>query len=598
MDSLDVALRQVAMVGVVIFVAYGLYLELRADLSEGLLWTLISVFVLADIVLSLVPGVDAADPLAAKDKLVHVLVNGVLVLLLLFALVWRPTRGRGRWPEGAAAILFGVLAFGVFLEFAQFLVGRDASMSDVVANAVGGICGIGLWRWIAFGPARLAFAPGIAMHGDAPPRSSNGAPTHSKSRSDTEHAARRAELDGIAFLLMPAERSLKSAVVEVDARWRSETWADDADHVVWGRSWLPNQSSLGRALRFALDRERALRMLRRQPPSRLQPIATHRLRPPVRRSSRSRGGVRQALLGGALVELSRVPQPHRVVDAAAFAAGGCERVAAIRRGSGAAAVAFIHRSDGRRGVLRAAREGSPGDPARAGAALRFAGVAGIPEIPALLASGRSAGASWTLESFIEGTRPRRVTTEMIADVGRLLARLPRMSSRPAAPADDLRTVGGFLPEHSDVLGAAATRLFEFLPPVSAMRHGDLWAGNVLVRGSRVVGILDWDSWHAFGAPGTDLLYLFVAERWRRSKRPLGDLWSARPWCAPQFLEAAAAYWDALDVAPDDSTLEAIGVAAWATQVASSFMRLPQLVHNRGWMANNAEKLVSYVARVA
>jgi hypothetical protein len=64
------------------------------------------------------------------------------------------------------------------------------------------------------------------------------------------------------------------------------------------------------------------------------------------------------------------------------------------------------------------------------------------------------------------------------------------------------------------------------------------------------------------------------------------------------LEATKPYWDALDIATDARTLEAIGVAAWAAQVAANFMRLPQLVDNERWMTNNAEKLVSYLARVS
>jgi hypothetical protein len=597
-EALAVALRQVAMVGLVVFVAYGLYLELRGELSEGLLWTLVSVFVLTDIVLSLAPGADDTDPFATKDKLVHVLVNAALVLLLLFAFVWRPTRGQGRWPGRAAEVLFGVLAFGAVLEILQLLVGRDGTMSDVVANAIGGICGLFAWRWIAFGAVGVAFAPDLALYEGGEARSSNGAPSPPGHRVDTAHIARRAELDGLAYLLMPAERSLSGAMVEADPRWRSETWPVGADHVVWGRSWLSARNSLGSALRFAVDRELALRRLRRRPPDRLLPVAIHRLRPPMRWGRDARGGMRQKLLEGALVELSRVPDARRVVDAAASAAGGCERVTRIRRGSGAAAIALIHGRDGERGVLRIAREGSPGDPARAGAALRHAAGAGVREVPRLLASGREAGASWTLESFIDGAKPRRVSTEMIAEVGRVLARLPRDASPPRAPADDLRTVGGFLPQHAGVFVHAASALDEVLGPLCTMRHGDLWAGNVLVRRGKVVGILDWDSWHPSGAPGTDLLYLFVTERWRLSRVALGDLWSERPWCAPAFLEATKPYWDALDIATDARTLEAIGVAAWAAQVAANFMRLPQLVDNERWMTNNAEKLVSYLARVS
>jgi VanZ family protein len=598
-ESLSLVVRQIAFVALVAFVAYGLYLELRGELSEGLLWGLVSVFVIADVVLSLLPTSEASDPLNTRDKLVHMLAYGVLVLLLLFALVWRPTRGYGRWPEAAAAVLFGVLAFGAALELLQLLVGRDASMPDVVANAIGGIAGLYLWRRIALGTVGVPRAPALALYdGGAGESSSNAAPGPTGVRPDAAGPPRRAELEALAFVLMPAEQSLKALLVEADCRWRSGRWRFDTDYAVWGRSWLATSKPLARALRFAIDRERALWRLRRRPAGGLHVVAVHRLHPPMRSGAGLRRGMRQTLLGGALVELSRVQDVLRVIDVVACAAGERDRMARIRRGSGGAAVALIRRHDGEPAVLRVARLGSSGDPARGGNALRYMAHAEVDEVPRLIASGCNAGASWTLESFIVGAQPRRARSGLIADVGRVLARLPRTDSPPHAPADDLRLLGRFLPQHADVFSAAAGLLDNVLWRLpSVMRHGDLWVSNLLVRKGRLVGILDWDAWHPLGVPGTDLLYLFVTEKWRHSTVALGDLWGERPWCAPAFLNWATPYWDALGVRTDARILEAIGVAAWSAQVASNLMRLPQLVDNERWMGSNADKLVSYLRRM-
>jgi VanZ family protein len=147
-------LRQGAFFALVALIAYCTYLEIKRELPEKILWTIAWIFCAADLVLSLLPGLDPTDPFRLRDKLIHVLVNAVLVVLFLFAAVWRPTRGFGRWPRAAATVLFAVLAYGAVIEVLQAFVGRDASVLDVVANAIGGIVGLGVWRVVAVSVTR------------------------------------------------------------------------------------------------------------------------------------------------------------------------------------------------------------------------------------------------------------------------------------------------------------------------------------------------------------------------------------------------------------------------------------------------------------
>lgn len=54
-------------------------------------------------------------------------------------------------------------------------------------------------------------------------------------------------------------------------------------------------------------------------------------------------------------------------------------------------------------------------------------------------------------------------------------------------------------------------------------HGDFWPGNLLVRGSDVTGVVDWDRASAFGLPLHDLVHLRVLARRLATGEELGDV---------------------------------------------------------------------------
>lgn len=95
-------------------------------------------------VIALIPGPAGAPSLIGWDKLDHL---AAFAALALFA--------RGGWPRARRAVTAGLLlAYGVVLEFAQShpLVGRTASLSDIVADLIGIAIGFALaWTggWIA-----------------------------------------------------------------------------------------------------------------------------------------------------------------------------------------------------------------------------------------------------------------------------------------------------------------------------------------------------------------------------------------------------------------------------------------------------------------
>ena len=87
------------------------------------------------------PGGDIADLGEGLATLGHIV--GYAVTAAAYAMSMRDVRG-----TRLAAIALSLTAFGIALEVAQGLLGsRSFQWSDVVANAVGAVIGVGVARW-------------------------------------------------------------------------------------------------------------------------------------------------------------------------------------------------------------------------------------------------------------------------------------------------------------------------------------------------------------------------------------------------------------------------------------------------------------------
>lgn len=127
----------------------------RSPIDVGLWAALLAVAVYATYA-SLAPEVSGAQVI--PDKLAHAILYLVLTSLSLLAAVWRPGRPAGSGqPARAWAVGGAVLVFGMLLESAQSLVpARQVDATDVLANAVGILVAITLWRVLR---ARLGAHP-------------------------------------------------------------------------------------------------------------------------------------------------------------------------------------------------------------------------------------------------------------------------------------------------------------------------------------------------------------------------------------------------------------------------------------------------------
>ena len=394
----------------------------------------------------------------------------------------------------------------------------------------------------------------------------------------------------LAYPFLPADEGAAAAVVEAPGDWSFDAAAlpPDADAVVWGRP-ADGSSAL---VRRAAAREATLAGLGRRIPARLTIAAVHRL-PPRELGTGARPRLRAALRAGVLVEIVSRTGARRVLDAVAAAAGAPVLGGRLHVGAGGTVLVPARLADGSQAVLRVARAGAPGDPARLGDTLETLAGAGVPLAPRLLAHGVDARASWIAEQGLPGRRPARVTSSLVQQVVDACGRFPRSGDPPTAPIDDLRGAARRLPDRA----AALTRLSSELAPVlrdlpSVLRHGDLWTGNLLVEREHLVGVIDWDAMHPRGVPGSDLVQLMGTDARRRARQHLGEAFLRRPWRSIAFRRATAAYWPAAGTAAVPALLDAAGIAWWASEVHHTLVRLPHRAADERWIATNVDAVLS------
>lgn len=104
-------------------------------------WALLSFTILFSILRP--PQPPGAVP--APDKILHVVAYLVLALSFLFAGVWRPGRGDGRWAGKGVWVAVATIALGGALELVQSVIDRDAETWDAVADAAGALIALAAW---------------------------------------------------------------------------------------------------------------------------------------------------------------------------------------------------------------------------------------------------------------------------------------------------------------------------------------------------------------------------------------------------------------------------------------------------------------------
>ena len=385
-------------------------------------------------------------------------------------------------------------------------------------------------------------------------------------------------------------------VIELDEGWRASPGSRSATWTIWGR--LPARGlSAPHALAFAIRRELAIWELRRAASSnRVRHI--HRLYPAEhgRRGARAR----RFLLQGAAAELgpeASLTPAYQEILAEAQVEIDQLKLGASRDGS----VRIAGEVGGRPVLVRLGIADSPTDPARNAGALRQLGEMTVGLIPALMGEGRQDGIAWTVESRLEGGNPQRLTSRQWSDAIQFLARLVTNRAGPPAVRRQMGILIALLPSRSVPLAAMGERIEAALTGLpSAIQHGDFFSDNLLVRGGRLTGVVDWGTWTSAGTPGVDLMELYATEREGRRPADFARILADEVWRSDEFLDLTEAYWRAIGVAPSEELLKAIASAWWVSGMAALLARPDRrsLVSQPAWVDREVDQVMHGMAQQA
>lgn len=376
--------------------------------------------------------------------------------------------------------------------------------------------------------------------------------------------------------------------VRDSARWELPPRPPDAHGVtVWGAPAASPGSSGAELARRAARREVALARLRFS--ARWRVSSRHRLPPAALRGGQLHNRLRRLLLGGVVVELRGEQAAPRPLDRVLEDAGLEPDDLRLKVSAGGGVMARGVR-DGITVVLRIGTAGTPADPSRSADALRhLEHTAHAFPAPRLHAAGRTDSYSWTVESALPGERPRRVSALLAHEIAEACATMPAGHQPITATVDDLSTLARLLPGHAAELNELARNVTVAVEGIPArMRHGDLWRGNLLTRGARISGVIDWDAWHPAAMPGTDLLQLHATEERMATRRSLGQMWATRPWDSSDFRALTAPYWARIGLRLDDDYGDLLGLAWWATEMAGTMLRSGRPTRDERWVRENIE----------
>ncbi|MEA2557731.1 MAG: hypothetical protein QOG88_1269 [Actinomycetota bacterium] len=102
------------------------------------LWGLTAACVLVTLWFSFVEAPPGGSSFDGADKVGHALAYFATSLSFLFAAVWRPRRGDGRYVRRAMWVPVGAVAFGALIEVLQGLTPtRSPEIGDILAEAAG-----------------------------------------------------------------------------------------------------------------------------------------------------------------------------------------------------------------------------------------------------------------------------------------------------------------------------------------------------------------------------------------------------------------------------------------------------------------------------
>jgi aminoglycoside phosphotransferase (APT) family kinase protein len=228
-------------------------------------------------------------------------------------------------------------------------------------------------------------------------------------------------------------------------------------------------------------------------------------------------------------------------------------------------------------------------------------------LPVPLAVGRVHPVIWTLEEWISGDRPTRLSPALWSECLAFLVGLHRTGAADATRTlhawslePDFRALERFADERARrTLARLQAELQGRLADVPrGWAHGDFWPANLLVDGRNLVAVLDWDS----ATPGTpallDVMHLLLLSD-RRARRLTHGSRSLRV-LLPLARDGGDArmrrYCAATATPSGASTLEGLALAYWVSRVGRDLRTFENRPSRRAWMEANLHQPVRELAR--
>jgi aminoglycoside phosphotransferase (APT) family kinase protein len=254
------------------------------------------------------------------------------------------------------------------------------------------------------------------------------------------------------------------------------------------------------------------------------------------------------------------------------------------------------------GAARAEIEARADALAAIGAAGPDAGVA--ERVPAVLGRGECGIAEWLLERRLPGSTPAALTNALLADCVEFLVGLHSCGSGGDASASAVpqaELVAACAPADADAVRRVAGWVDDVLADVPrGLAHGDFTLRNLLTRGDRLSGVVDWDSSGADRFPLSDLLHLRLDSRGLTRPDRLGHAVAGElvPWAAAGGDAVAADYCRRLGVDPTRARLLALVAAYWLDRAAYQVVRFPARAGRPEWQRRNVSEALSALTAAA
>jgi aminoglycoside phosphotransferase (APT) family kinase protein len=226
-------------------------------------------------------------------------------------------------------------------------------------------------------------------------------------------------------------------------------------------------------------------------------------------------------------------------------------------------------------------------------------------LPVPLAAGRLHPVIWTLEEWISGDRPARLSPALWGECLEFLVGLHRTGAADASRAwslgPDFRALERFADERArHTLARLQAELEGRLAEVPrGWAHGDFWPANLLVDRRNLVAVLDWDS----AMPGTpallDVMHLLLLSDRRARRLPHGSrsLRVLLPLAQDGGDARMRRYCAATATPSGASTLEGVALAYWVSRVGRDLRTFANRPSRRAWMEANLHQPVRELARM-